>query len=132
MGTNYYLHENPPCIACGHEDEPLHIGKSSGGWCFALHVDPENGINDLPDWEDRWSKPGAVIKDEYGKSISPAEMEMVILARICASDVPFEPEFLESNHAVPGPYGLLRSKIEPNHCIGHGGGTYDLIVCEFS
>ena len=41
MGTNYYLHKKPPCEACGHEPAPLHIGKSSGGWCFSLHVIPE-------------------------------------------------------------------------------------------
>jgi hypothetical protein len=32
MGTNYYLHNQQP------EFEPIHIGKSSGGWYFSLHT----------------------------------------------------------------------------------------------
>ena len=50
MGTNYYLHRprTNECEHCGRADEapPLHIGKSSSGWCFSLHVrradDPEH------------------------------------------------------------------------------------------
>jgi len=48
MGTNYYLvkNERPPCPCCErtYVQERLHIGKSSGGWCFALHVIPEMGM----------------------------------------------------------------------------------------
>ncbi len=69
MGTNYYLKTAAPCPTCGHEQEPLHIGKSSGGWVFSLHVDPDAGLCDLPDWESRWAKPGATITDEYGETI---------------------------------------------------------------
>lgn len=50
MGTNYYLHTKPDCECCGRGFEPLHIGKSSGGWCFSLHVMPEDNINTLDDW----------------------------------------------------------------------------------
>ena len=34
MGTNYYLNDR-------------HIGKSSAGWYFALHIYPEENINSL-------------------------------------------------------------------------------------
>lgn len=82
MGTNYYLHLKPPCHACGREvEEPLHIGKSSYGWAFALHVVPEQLIFDLPDWERLWALPGAVIRDEYGADIAPEEMKRVITER---------------------------------------------------
>lgn len=51
MGTNYYAEYQPPCPTCGRQDPPLHIGKSSAGWCFSLHVIPELGLNDWPEWE---------------------------------------------------------------------------------
>lgn len=38
MGTNYYLHSQDPCEHCGRSYPELHIGKSSAGWVFALHV----------------------------------------------------------------------------------------------
>lgn len=40
-------------------------------------------------------------------------------------------EMLQRNNAVPGPNNLLRHKID-QHCIGHGDGTYDYLVGEFS
>ena len=133
MGTNYYLREKQPCEACGRDYEPLHIGKSSGGWCFSLHVDPESGINDLSDWEAKWAKPGAVIEDEYGDTISVDSMRDVILNRSWPSlTIDHPQEYLTRNHADLGPNGLLRHRIEPRLCIAHGDGTYDLCVGEFS
>ena len=38
MGTNYYWQESEPCAACGRGYEQVHVGKSSAGWCFSLHV----------------------------------------------------------------------------------------------
>src|SRR6478609_5246869 len=80
MGTNYYLHENV-CPHCGRSDERLHIGKSSYGWVFALHVMPDSGIHGLPDWIDRWLKPGTLIRDEYGTEIKPEGMLKKITER---------------------------------------------------
>ena len=112
MGTNFYLNTEC-CEKCGRAAEQLHIGKSSAGWCFALHVIPDEGINDLADWEARWSQPGMQIVDEYGETISPDEMK----ARIC-------------ERQWDG--GLSRHSIDGHHCIGHGAGTYDLLPGEFS
>jgi hypothetical protein len=147
MGTNYYLHENV-CEHCGRGDgRPLHIGKSSGGWCFGLHVgEMISAVHDfiridgLDDWEELWSGPGAVIKDEYGDPCDPVDMKRIILERSSSRrerDYPnkwyaSEDDFNEQNHAEPGPNGLSRHKIDGNHCIGHGNGTYDLITGEFS
>jgi len=36
------------------------------------------------------------------------------------------------NQAEPGPDGLARHKVNDGHCIGHGEGTWDLIIGEFS
>lgn len=129
MGTNFYLHEPQPetCPHCGHapDYEPLHIGKSSMGWCFSLHVIPEEGINTLEDWQQRWGKLGAVIKDEYGDAITPAEMLQRITEREGRAGS-WDARSLSANHAAPGPNHLARHAGE--NCAGHGPGTYDYIT----
>ncbi len=114
MGTNYYLHQKPDCECCGRPFEPLHIGKSSGGWCFTLHVMPEDNINTLDDWRELWSKPGAVIRNEYGERVSNEEMERCITERRWRGEFP------------------RRHDLDGRHCIGHGQGTWDYITGEFS
>lgn len=117
MGTNYYYETagTDPCPHCGRgdESEKLHIGKSSTGWAFSLHIVPERNINTLSDWQQIWAS-GGQIRDEYGESVSPEEM----LARIT-----------KRSH----PNGLRR------HTGGHGENfvrpgepTYDLVEGEFS
>jgi hypothetical protein len=142
VGTNFYLRleTKPPCACCGrgYEVEPLHIGKSSGGWCFSLHVDPEavvaghQGINDLHDWQELWAVPGARIEDEYGEVLTPEEMLERITDR--GRDIPNTegPLWYSQNNAEPGPNNLARHRIDYRHCIGHGAGTWDLITGEFS
>ena len=129
MGTNYYLTQSV-CPHCGRGDEPRHIGKSSAGWCFALHVYPGEGINDLDDWERLWATPGSIIKDEYGKMISISEMKQWITERSWkGSKEHFD---YAANYAIEGPNNLARRKIDRWYCIGHGAGTWDLCVGDFS
>ena len=130
MGINYYL-EVDSCNACGRSRERLHIGKSSAGWCFSLHVIPERGINSLNDWEMLWADHDTKIVDEYGAIKTVDEMKDTILNR----GDPIHPterlvDVTLDNDALPGPNGLLRHKIG-SHCVGHGDGTYDLIPGEF-
>lgn len=131
MGTNYYLHteDKPPCDHCGRKDnrEPLHIGKSSAGWVFSLHVMPELGLNDLADWEREWSLPGTWIENEYGDRISPADMRATITER----SWPHERGEGRPSEYLKGPNGLSRHRIGP-HCTAHGAGTWDLIPGDFS
>lgn len=131
MGTNYYWREHP-CPTCGRDDEELHIGKSSGGWCFSLHVHPAIGINGLPDWQERWSREGSEIRNEYGDKLTPGEMLDVVTKRSCPERGPVPALWYEQNHGEPGPNGLARHRISPGHCIGHGAGTWDLLVSDFS
>ena len=131
MGTNYYLQEKPPCECCGRPFESLHIGKSSAGWCFSLHVIPEEGLNSLEDWLFRCSAPGAVIRDEYGEDISVGELQDVIMDRYW----PRPPEggltWYRQNGAEPGPNNLARHSIDGSRCVGHGPGPWDYITGEF-
>lgn len=114
MGTNYYLHQKPDCECCGRPFESLHIGKSSGGWCFALHVIPEDNINTLDDWRRLWTAPGTFIRDEYGEKVSVEDMEVIITERSWRGGSP------------------MRNDIYGRHCIGYGAGTWDYITGEFS
>ena len=134
MGTNYYLHLNP-CPCCGREDEAWHIGKSSGGWCFALHI--FGNIETLEDWKKAFYNPETKIVNEYDEEISPEEMLKIITKRSWPNrSVPFDfdswEEFHRVNHSEPGPNGLLRHKIGDGRCVGHGLGTYDYIQGDFS
>lgn len=129
MGTNYYL-ETECCPSCKRPKDRLHIGKSSGGWCFSLHVDAGEGITSLADWQTLWSQPEARIVDECGVVITPAEMLRTITDRSWPNKRDVDTRYLDMNHAVIGPNGLLRHRLG-SHCIGHGEGTYDLLPGEF-
>ena len=149
MGTNFYWHSEPPkgCEHCGHAAEAqeiLHIGKSSAGWCFSLHVIPEKAIFDLENWEAYFSIPGSVIRDEYGEVRTKDEMLHIITKRGTGDKKaklgkwwePYyksEDDFHEKNHSAPCELDrtLVRHKIG-NHCVGHGSGTWDLIEGDFS
>lgn len=141
MGTNYYLYDRPPCSACGREYDRIHIGKSSAGWVFSLHVIPEQGINGLDDWKHRWARDGAYIEDEYGHRVSPSEMEAVILLRQwkpweeARKKVPSGysswADFHMQNHSQEGDFGLLRGAARSRY-REYGGPTYDLVEGEFS
>ena len=131
MGTNYYWQEpaSDPCESCGRFDvaRELHIGKSSDGWCFALHVDPENGPRNFAEWEDRWRE-GKIV-DECGSPLTPEAMRAIIAERSSATYP--SGAWLSENNAQRGPAGLVRSRLG-GHCVGHGSGTWDLITGEFS
>ena len=108
MGTNYFLYrKNPgdPLI------DSIHIGKSSAGWCFSLHVIPEEKILKLSDWQRVLSQPNVLyIKNEYDEIITLEALLRTITQRSTAF----------------GP--LQRHVVDHIHCIGHGKGSYDYIV----
>ncbi len=143
MGTNYYLRKTK-CEQCNSYEE-LHIGKSSFGWCFSLHVIPEIGINNLDDWRELFSK--YKIINEYGEGMTPDDMIDTIINREGKNNFtePYPDDtwfttmyktwdsFHERNYSEAGPKGLLRHKIsKESRCIGHGDGTYDYITGDFS
>ena len=75
MGTNYYLHQSV-CESCGRGDNELHIGKSSAGWAFALHVgDAGSGQPaSVTEWMSVLSSPDGIIRDEYDCQVSLIEL----------------------------------------------------------
>lgn len=177
MSTNYYLYKKPLLsrarelvglrgrnevirrwlrdrgISSVHPMHGKHIGESSGGWCFRLHVstpntlgseswsqDPFSYILDLWDWLP-WLKDSAFyIANEYGDEISVDEMTKIIQERQFVPGPAMCEEmtregiarFYATRGGVRGPGYLCRHKIDGHYCIGHGAGTWDLIIGEFS
>lgn len=130
MGTNYY-----------HIDRDgvhRHIGKSSVGWCFSLHVIPEEGINDLEDWQARWKR--GRIEDEDGDKVTPSQMLNTITKRERSTwpslewwekHYGSESLFHDANVSERGPNNLLRHRLG-RYVVKHGAGTWDCITSEFS
>ena len=140
MGTNYY-HEIGVCEHCGHAEHRRHIGKSSFGWCFSLHVEPDDHA--FPHSWDEWQEEfiSGRIVDEYGEEVDTEDFYSVVTER--SHKIPFddcrwwrgykdETHFHIHNCSQRGPNNLLRHRIDGRHCIGHGDGTWDLITGEFS
>jgi len=80
MGTNYYAVRRKPTL-----EEPIHIGKSSGGWLFLFQTQNEtwneipavwNNYKEVKEWLDKYTngkdKP-YIILNEYEKEISYKE-----------------------------------------------------------
>ena len=139
MGTNYYL--NNTSLLDPKFENCLHIGKSSGGWAFALRVYPELGINSLEDWLPLLVNQAVTIYKEDYTSITLVELLRVITCRSWPHDhnraysSPYykdREEFLRINSAVEGPNNLFRARVDGTRCIGHGSGTWDLIIGYFS
>lgn len=130
MGTNYYVRDIFPSPS--PQETALHIGKSSAGWVFALHVIPEEGLLDLKDWEKFWSEQGREIRNEYEEVLTPEEMKAVITERSWVRKTPRPADFHKFNYSEDGPNGLVRYRLNAPGCMGHGEGTWDLIEGEFS
>ena len=65
MGTNFYLHKNC-CNHCNRPEHKIHLGKSSGGWRFLLHIEKLDWF--YTDWETckvEIMKPENEVFDEY-------------------------------------------------------------------
>lgn len=133
MGTNYYMVKGEwlPETDWGHplygllreesgRPAQIHIGKSSGGWCFSLHVMPEQGVRNLADWKalvDRLLANGWRIEDEYRDAVTPEELWGIV-------------ERTGWNNDRQSP--LQRHDVDGKNCIGHGEGLYDYVVGYFA
>ena len=129
MGTTFYLIQNA-CPNCGRGEIKSHIGKSCVGWCFMLHVKPEESILSFEDWKRRIEKDDSRIVNEYGDNINKRDFYRTVEERYYLGDY-WNAKTLKENHAILGPKGLARLRIG-NNCIGHGKGTYDLVVGNFT
>ena len=133
MGTNYYW-EQEPCECCGRSDR-IHIGKSSRGWCFSLHVYPNKEVESLADWIRIWINEPGDIFNQYGETLSVEQMLCVIMDRHMEQPVQWQEREYRRQHAYAGPNNLLRHEIENRGsagCLGPGPGTWDLMFGDYS
>lgn len=106
MGTNYYVYLNDKVNS---DQEPLHIGKSSGGLAFALHYIPKKAENWIQ-WLRILKANEHRIYDEYGRRVSFNDMINLVTKR------------------------TIRHRVEVDgfHCVKNGEGSWDMITGEFS
>jgi hypothetical protein len=157
MGTNFHLIYNEEvdteCPCCGHtkkERKKRHLGKSSAGWCYALHVYPEEGLHTLADVQLHICDVignGGHIENEYGDIVSVEDWVKCVTVRSAKHPVDYQRDlaeafghrryqsvkhYLDAMQAVEGPNNLLRAKIDGRRCIGHGTGTWYYFINDFS
>lgn len=120
MGTNYYWHESGErtCSHCKQATPNLHIGKSSMGWTFSLHIHPDEGIYNLDHWRAKWAS--GLIVDEYGDTVTPEAMLACITERGGGKHPLTSHVGYRDRHGFAGPKAT------------YGGPTYDLCDYEFS
>jgi len=138
MGTNYYSvkkgveeMDSDSFWALRGSEHCLHIGKSSGGWCFSLHVIPELNIHDLPGWVPYLLDQDRVIVDEYREVVTYEHLLSIITDRRREKPCTWTQEMYDKNYAEPGPNNLARHSLG-RECTRQGAGTWDCIEGEFS
>ena len=151
MGTNYYYetYEAPPCKHCGRYDlhERLHIGKSSMGWVFTMHIHPNENIHTLDGWVRYMDLNPGTIKCEDNQVLSREELLKVITERSRPEPVTEKSinsvhwgyeslkDYYRKNYAEPGPKNLMRHSMKlDKNCVGHAEneGTWSYFIGEFS
>lgn len=134
MGTNYYLKSDEPFDGLGFDTTTIHLGKSSSGWHFSLHVYPKQGISNWNNWMVLLlvaiEGDGAFIENEYGEKISFASFYDTVVNRKGRGTEDCTEAFLKSNYTERGYAGLLRHALLKGYCIGHSEGTYDYLIGE--
>lgn len=98
MGTNYYTKAPADCPCCGRSFEPLHIGKSSGGWKFLFAPYPELNLTSWAAWQRHLEETSAEIVDEYGSAVSFEELRDLVESKQ-------RPDMLDANNASSMQYG---------------------------
>jgi hypothetical protein len=135
MGTNYYMIKGewlPEVSDLGHplyglirdgsgRPASIHIGKSSGSWCFSLRVYPDHGVHNLADWKalvERLLADGWRIESEYCDTVD-VNVLWEVVERVGWKELATK-------------YPFRRHEVDNTYCIGNGEGLYDYIVGEFS
>lgn len=145
MGINYYWIPRSACDYCERKYPKVHIGKSSYGWHFSLHIFGKDELHEdvkpffahdiecLDDWQEVWSpltrNKGGIIIDEDEEIITPSRMIHIITKRK-GDNQRLKDDYI-GNNAELGLNNLLRHKIDDISCVGHGSGTWDYIRGNF-
>jgi len=137
MSTNYFARwdvgtfkeEDPltPIVTKVHIYKELHIGKSSWGWCFSLHYIPSLKLTSWEEWKKFLEDKEIYNEDEEIVSLEYLEAQVTERQGSYKRNEEYK-EAIKSNKAARGPNRLLRHVIDGKLCVGHGDGTYDLLI----
>lgn len=136
MGTNYYLFRPATCRYCllPHEEAQLHIGKSSGGWVFSLHLTPEQPS--LAAWYAEIGEAlsaGGRIEDEYGRPVTLEKLRAEIEQRQPWGGLDLSKHNTQHyNHTRIAPCSLLYTAGYHGYDDPEGMNTYQGVWHEFS
>lgn len=96
--------------------EEIHVGKSSAGWVFLLHIHPDKNIYSLEDYCNIWYDPNIALYNEYDELISPKQLEHTICDRALEDDRLTQAEikqFCKENQCrYDASYGLFRYDLD--------------------
>lgn len=138
MGTNYYAEFGNRIYP--YKANRIHIGKSSSGWAFALHLDLTKGLGTFLEWRNFYSQPQIIIRTDAGETIHPKEMTQIITARDYRN-YKMDPEMLGPLKAwYDVEHGLLRAVCgkstnlmgDPVCIASDPQVTFDVFVGDFS
>lgn len=79
MGTNYYVHAEP--LRPSEPDAGFHLGKSSAGWQFLFADCPALGVSTYAGWREILSRPGVVLRNEYGDEITMEQLDDIVQSK---------------------------------------------------
>jgi len=111
MSTNYYaIYDECDCTCdhCSKKGMAYHLGKSSTGWAFALHIEPSMNLYDLEDIITFLIQKKATIIDERNSYCSLEDWLGLV--------VDLHPE--------------VKHREDGKRCLV-GSGTFDLLEGEF-
>lgn len=124
------------------------IGEHNSGWCFGLHVYPDQHIKTLNDWIEIFNlldvkNESIVYVEDNGNEINECRIDIYNLKSVIKDGYSLESpkkifndckfiksfyrdyeDFLNRNNLIEGPNNLLRRRIDGNYCIGHGEGNF--------
>lgn len=78
MSTNFYAF-GP--FRGGEPGSGLHVGQSAAGWRFLFRTHPDLGLTTHTAWQTFLRRPGIRIETEYGREVSPDEVDATMTER---------------------------------------------------
>lgn len=105
----------------------IHIGKSSCGWKFCLHIYPNHNINSFKDWYDILQNDEYIITDEYNEVISINKMINIITKKPRVYKKEDTGKIIDNQYIV-SEVGLLQHSYQGFIVVKNE--TYDYLICE--
>lgn len=103
MGTNYYA-KNKTCPMCGQSTNPIHIGKSSGGWQFSFQYNGGKFYTNITEMK-IWLA-DKEIWNEYGEKIPHSDFWELVESKQTHNNMNHAERFPTKNNFVIDGYSF--------------------------